>query len=80
MAKLSRISKEAQQDGYAWVNWIPIAERMPSAGQFVLVKMREGNIEAAQWNAERSDWSRAPFCDWGEPMAWAPLPVLGKKP
>ena len=78
MSATSQVSKEAQSAAFRTMKWIPLTAERPTPGRMVLVKMADGNIEAASWSNERSDWIRAPFCAWGEPVAWAPLPLLGK--
>jgi hypothetical protein len=53
--------------------WIPLDERFPAPGEYVLVKMDDGLIEVAHWDSARASWSHNPFERWGRPEFWAPL-------
>jgi hypothetical protein len=74
------MSEKSAADGraaaLAAVKWTAFADSYPPSGHLVLVKMKDGNVETARWYAGSSGWSRAPFCKWTEPVAWAVLPSL----
>ena len=53
--------------------WFRLADCFPEAGQHVWVKMEDGFIEIAHWDAARAGWSHSPFQRWGQPEYWAPI-------
>ena len=54
-----------------------LSDAEPAPDQMVFVRMNDGGIETARWSGSSKDWTRAPFCKWGEPVAWAPVPLMG---
>lgn len=58
--------------------WSRLDDGFPPPDQHVWVKMDDGHIEIAHWNAARAGWSHSPFQRWGEPAFWAPLIALGQ--
>jgi hypothetical protein len=62
------------------MTWTPLAESLPAPDEIVLVMMKDGSIETARWDSKQSDWSRPPFCNWGDPVSWSALPKPDKSP
>jgi hypothetical protein len=56
--------------------WFRLADCFPEPGQRVWVKMDDGLIELAHWDAARAGWSHSPFQRWGQPEYSAPLTQL----
>lgn len=60
-------------------HWIPCSERLPKAGEIVLVCGKKGGIYTAIYSKPRVNWnngwwklnSKSHYCD---PEAWMPLP------
>lgn len=78
MLNVSLVTKEARTAAFRTMIWTPLKEALPTAGRLVLVKMEDDNIEGGRWDGARSKWSHAALSNWGQPVAWSPLPLLGK--
>ena len=71
-------NKPLRDPKFASAQWTLLADAAPEHGQFVLVKMRGGEIEVGRWDSVQADWIRGPTRRWGQPIAWALIQTLGE--
>ena len=77
MVQFPRVTKEAQSAAFRTMIWTPLTEMLPTVGRQVLVKMQDESIEGGSWDTTLWHWRHALVGSLGDPVAWAPLPLLG---